>query len=43
MRFLVPAPTSLAKRSKANENASALTVGRIISQKTSPVLGRAKA
>ena len=29
MRFLVPAPTSLAKCSKANENTSALTVGRI--------------
>jgi hypothetical protein len=29
MRFLVPAPTSLAKCSKANENTSALTIGRI--------------
>jgi hypothetical protein len=42
MRFLFPAPTSLAKCSKANENTCALTVGKM-SQWTSPVFGRAKA
>src|SRR5919106_6986473 len=39
MRLLVPAPTCLAKCSRANENTRALTVGKI-NQWTSPVLGR---
>src|SRR5215210_4008347 len=45
MRFLLPAPTSLAKLSSANENTSALTVGRMSQQtspQTSPVFGRAR-
>ena len=43
MRFLFPAPTSLATFSKAKfENTSALTVGKM-SQWTSPLLGWAKA
>src|SRR5215212_4084389 len=41
MRFFFPARTSLAKCSKANENTSAPTVGRI-NQWTSPPFGRAK-